>query len=329
MLKAQDKSVEMASSPVIPQSSGGAALQDLPEEVSGKVLSDQALQSAGIGRQLPEDPVRMSARFNSSNVSVNTLALQSEPNADQMLSDQDVDVYGQDRRLNEAQSGEKGYFSNSGIISETVMAKIVPSEYGPKNAAIEKKHEFYVSDTFESEFQDIVPDSREAYDLQTLQGMNSKEAPEIKRFQVEKKEIIHEVTENIAPNIKFGAKKAVLHLNPPELGRIRVQMSLSQDNHLSVTFYTEHSEVRRFLDGQMDSLRANLEQKGFNPNQLVVDPSNLGESVFLGDRGQQNAQRWADENRSYSQPTLTKQDEETYVLTEPHQQGNGHISIII
>jgi len=81
-------------------------------------------------------------------------------------------------------------------------------------------------------------------------------------------------------------KSAEIQLDPAELGRLEVRISVNQDQS-QVTFASPHAGVREALDSQMHRLRELFAQQGMNqPDVNVSDQSlNRGWQGQGGDGG--------------------------------------------
>jgi len=95
---------------------------------------------------------------------------------------------------------------------------------------------------------------------------------------------------------------AILHLNPPELGRMRVNVSLEK-SQLTLSVHTESSHAKHVIAERMDLLRQSLDQHGVAIERFDVSDSLARES--------------ADDSRGYQptsgnrQPTTTSRQSTT------------------
>jgi len=110
--------------------------------------------------------------------------------------------------------------------------------------------------------------------------------------------VTKEVVGILAKDIEYGQispKRVVLYLDPPDLGRVRVNMVLDSGNQLSVHFLAERTEVRNILEGHMEQLRGQLVQKGLDISQLRVEAGRFADFASLDQGFQQNTpqERWA------------------------------------
>jgi len=88
--------------------------------------------------------------------------------------------------------------------------------------------------------------------------------------QVNLPEIIDQVRVHILQGSKAGDKRVTLQLQPPELGKVNIELSLS-DKQIEARIYTEHQAVREVILSQIEQLRAQLAQDGWNLSKVDVN----------------------------------------------------------
>jgi hypothetical protein len=84
-----------------------------------------------------------------------------------------------------------------------------------------------------------------------------------------------------------GAQKAVVEVHPPELGRIEINVDITQSGELRAAFRVAGSDTANLLTGQLDSLRQTLTATGFQV---------LGLDVFLNHDGDRDARHGWEKN---------------------------------
>ncbi len=82
-----------------------------------------------------------------------------------------------------------------------------------------------------------------------------------------------QVREGINQALKMNKNRAVLHLNPPELGSVKVNITVSHNNQVQASFVADHPETRHILEANMQQLKDSLTQNGFSMAQVNVDVS--------------------------------------------------------
>ena len=79
-----------------------------------------------------------------------------------------------------------------------------------------------------------------------------------------------------------GSSSVVLRLDPPELGRVNVHVSLTNDV-VSIRMVASDEAARRAIEGQLNDLHRSLTNQGLSVNQCQVDCGASGQQSF--DRG--------------------------------------------
>ena len=103
----------------------------------------------------------------------------------------------------------------------------------------------------------------------TLNGPQSKgDTPAQTRFD---DLVTAQVRDGISQALKMNKNRAVLHLNPPELGSVKVNITVSHNNHVHASFVADHPETRHILEANMQQLKDSLAQNGFSTAQVNVD----------------------------------------------------------
>lgn len=84
-----------------------------------------------------------------------------------------------------------------------------------------------------------------------------------------------------------GAQKAIVEVHPPELGRIEINVDITQSGELRAAFRVAGNDTANLLTGQLDSLRQTLTATGFQV---------LGLDVFLNHDGDRDARHGWEKN---------------------------------
>ncbi|NPA95008.1 MAG: hypothetical protein GXO58_06235 [Thermodesulfobacteria bacterium] len=85
--------------------------------------------------------------------------------------------------------------------------------------------------------------------------------------------VTSQVNEGISQALKMNKNRAVLHLNPPELGTVKVSITVSHNNHVQASFVADHPETRHILEANLQNLKDSLAHNGFSTAQVNVDIS--------------------------------------------------------
>jgi len=91
-----------------------------------------------------------------------------------------------------------------------------------------------------------------------------------------------QIADGISQAIKLNKNSAILHLNPPELGSVKVHLTVGHNNQIQANFITDHPETRHILEANMQHLKDNLAQNGFSLGQVNVD---IGGNAFASSGG--------------------------------------------
>lgn len=156
---------------------------------------------------------------------------------------------------------------------------------------------------------------------------------------IDKKDLVQGIKDQAFSNLSIGDKRVVLHLDPPDLGKVRVDITLTSNNELRATFTADHPDVRNIIQGQLDGLKGHLDQKGFNVTQLKVDGGVQTGFTSLDHRGQGNPENWTNANDVITQPVSKNNmgqdmNDTTYNLTQDafipwNRVQNGRVNLII
>lgn len=90
-------------------------------------------------------------------------------------------------------------------------------------------------------------------------------------------EVIDQVRINILQGAQNGQKKVTIQLQPPELGKLNIELSLS-DKQIEARIYTEHQTVREVILSQIEQLRSQLSQDGLNLGRIDVSVGTFREA---------------------------------------------------
>ncbi len=91
-----------------------------------------------------------------------------------------------------------------------------------------------------------------------------------------------QLADGISQAVKMNRSRAILHLNPPELGTVKVNITLGHNNHVQANFITDHPDTRHIIEANLQNLRDNLAQSGFSLGQVNVD---LGGNAYANSGG--------------------------------------------
>lgn len=91
--------------------------------------------------------------------------------------------------------------------------------------------------------------------------------------QASNPELAKEVGVEIAHMAKAGKRNFSIRLDPPEMGRIDIRMTLGQDAQVKAVMTVEHERTLDVLQRDMRSLERALENAGFKPDNMTLNLS--------------------------------------------------------
>lgn len=98
-------------------------------------------------------------------------------------------------------------------------------------------------------------------------------------------EIVRDVGETVVRSASVGLKRAVLHVEPPELGRIRINLSMNGQNQVRVDLVADNPGVRDVILSNLDGLRGQLDHRGVPVSQIQVSGGDISGGSSLLDPG--------------------------------------------
>ncbi len=88
--------------------------------------------------------------------------------------------------------------------------------------------------------------------------------------------VLDQVSQGVQTAVAMNRNRAVIHLNPPELGSVTIRLHVDHNNHVHASFLTEHMHTHQLLESGMESLRQQLGHNGFDLGQVNVNLSGGG-----------------------------------------------------
>ncbi len=83
--------------------------------------------------------------------------------------------------------------------------------------------------------------------------------------------VLDQISQGIHTAVAMNRNRAVIHLNPPELGSVTIRLHVDHNNHVHASFLTEHVHTHQLLESGMESLRQQLGHNGFDLGQVNVN----------------------------------------------------------
>lgn len=121
-------------------------------------------------------------------------------------------------------------------------------------AKVSKVEEIKISpDTKEIKFENLKP-----------------EKPKVNNVEVRKSNLIEEVARIVQNTTPKGNKIFRIHIEPPELGKMYIQLSFSQDKKMDMKIYVQKPEVQHYLNSGIETLKTNIENIGLKFDTPVI-----------------------------------------------------------
>lgn len=155
--------------------------------------------------------------------------------------------------------GEQNESTGTATVSEPVLPKKIPEKGLPTGLGHNQPESSLTPPTG-------VPSAEAAVNPAQI----SQAAPVWQNSPVNPADIIDQVRVQILQGSKSGEKKITMQLQPPELGKMSIELSLS-DKQIEARIYTEHQVVREVVLSQIEQLRSQLAQEGWNLNKVDVN----------------------------------------------------------
>ncbi len=90
------------------------------------------------------------------------------------------------------------------------------------------------------------------------------------QYEIYKEKIVNAVENSIRFLVTEGEKKVNISLQPPELGRVEVEL-LVKDSQVTATINAENAAVKEVIMSNLDQLKTNLENAGIGVNKFDVE----------------------------------------------------------
>ncbi len=137
---------------------------------------------------------------------------------------------------------------------------------------------------------------------------------------------MNRILQIIRSNIGRRQSQITMQLDPPELGKLRMDVKLI-DNNLSLAITTETNEARQVLTNRMETLRTNLEQSGITISKFEISTKapdspqnqNWQQDQQSGNHGQSFAQHQQQGSNSFHQASNNDTYFESDNKTETNQ----------
>ncbi len=89
-------------------------------------------------------------------------------------------------------------------------------------------------------------------------------------------EVISQLKQTVLGAMNLNRNRAVLHLHPPELGSVRVEITVHQQSEIHANFIATTHEAKHLIQAGMGDLREQFSNNGFHLGSCNVDVSGHG-----------------------------------------------------
>lgn len=76
--------------------------------------------------------------------------------------------------------------------------------------------------------------------------------------------VTKQLEEGVREAVRMNKNRAVLHLNPPELGSVKIRLSVSSGNEIRAIFIADNPDTLQLIDSSMGTLKTQLAENGFS-----------------------------------------------------------------
>ncbi len=106
---------------------------------------------------------------------------------------------------------------------------------------------------------------------QDLLSINEDETFNVQQDNTIDDSVVEQVSKGIVNSIVLKRRRAILQLNPPELGKVRVELVVHRNSNIHATFLADQPEAKHILETNMVQLKEQLEAQGFQLGSCSVD----------------------------------------------------------
>ncbi len=151
------------------------------------------------------------------------------------------------------------------------------SDKGPKEVGL--------ADTRVMDGAERTAQNRSAETPAAIRGNNTPPADTHMKRDEEAVRVAGQLEQGITEAVRMNRSRAVLHLNPPELGSVKIRISVYGGNEIKAVFVTDNPDTRQLIHAGLDTLRGHLADSGYALGSANVDVGQ--QETFAGRHGQQ------------------------------------------
>ncbi|MCL1890229.1 MAG: flagellar hook-length control protein FliK [Desulfovibrionaceae bacterium] len=102
------------------------------------------------------------------------------------------------------------------------------------------------------------------------QAENSAAEPKAAKIFQHQEQIFQQVEKGLIRSLADGSKQIILRLDPPELGKLTLSLTMAQ-GEIKAVIRTENTATTQVISEQLSQLKASLEEQGFKVSSLEVE----------------------------------------------------------
>ncbi len=107
--------------------------------------------------------------------------------------------------------------------------------------------------------------------------------PKTEGTKINRANLVEEVAKIIQNTTPKGNRIFRIHLEPPELGKIYIQLSFSNDKKMDMKIYVQKPEVQHYLNSGIETLKTNIENLGLKFDLPIIQTLSEFNSGEKGD----------------------------------------------
>ena len=92
---------------------------------------------------------------------------------------------------------------------------------------------------------------------------------------IEKASVVQQISREMVHTFQIGSNSARIRLEPPELGKIYIEISVTDDN-VNTLMSVENQEVKEIIETSLSQLEDELKNHGLNIDQFTVEMNEKG-----------------------------------------------------
>ena len=127
---------------------------------------------------------------------------------------------------------------------------------------------------------------------------------------------LNQISHGLNTAVAMNRNRAVIHLNPPELGSVTIRLHVDHNNNVHASFIAEHAHTHQLIESGMESLKTQLSQNGFDLGQVNVNLTGGG----MQDSGTSHREEAGADGKGFEN-IITDEESDTVVNTSVSGRG--------